>query len=257
MSEQKVQKTLKQTETQSFWLGVTSALAVIFALLLWGVIADKVSFGDGGSNTNVVKVDKNVQVDPTLPPAPQAAPAADADIVITEISDTDWVRGDKDAKISIVEFSDIDCPFCSRHHDTMNQLLEKYDGQVNWVYRHLPLPQLHPEARTKALAAECVGNLGGNDMFWEYMDGLFTSSAPDEITAEAKKLGLNMVAFQACVDEERYADKVDADMADAAASGGNGTPHNIVVIGDELTALKGAQPITEFSRLIDAALAQE
>lgn len=247
MSEQKQQKTLKQTETQSFWLGVTSALAVIFALLLWGVIANKISFGDGGGTTNVVKVDKEVQVDPTLPPA----------IVIAEVTEKDWVRGDKDAPITIVEFSDIDCPFCSRHHDTMTQLLEKYDGQVNWVFRHLPLPQLHPEARAKALAAECVGNLGGNEMFWQYMDGLFASSAPDELTAEAKKLGLNMVAFQACVDEERYADKVDADMADAQASGGNGTPHNIVVIGDELTAMKGAQPITEFSRLIDAALAQE
>lgn len=253
MSEQQGQKTLKQTETQSFWLGVTSALAVIFALLLWGVIAGSVTFGDSGSNT---KVAQDMAAEPTLPPAPAQEPS-DEDITVEEVSEKDWIRGSEDAKVTIIEFSDIDCPFCSRHHDTMNQLLEKYDGDVNWVYRHLPLPQLHPEARAKAIAAECVGNLGGNDLFWAYLDGLFASSAPDELTAEAKKLGLNMAAFQACVDEERYADKVDADMADATAAGGNGTPHNIVVIDGEVTALRGAQPITEFSRVIDAALAAE
>jgi protein-disulfide isomerase len=83
--------------------------------------------------------------------------------------DKDWRRGDKNAKISIVEFSDIDCPFCTRHHDTMVQLMEKYDGKINWVYRHFPLTSLHPDAFKKAEAAECVGELGGNDKFWQYL----------------------------------------------------------------------------------------
>ncbi|MBT4516971.1 MAG: thioredoxin domain-containing protein [Candidatus Komeilibacteria bacterium] len=86
--------------------------------------------------------------------------------------DIDWLRGDKDAKITIVEFSDIDCPFCKRFHTTMKQIITDYDGQVNWVYRHFPLTNLHPDATKKAEAAECAGDVGGSDKFWQFVDAL-------------------------------------------------------------------------------------
>lgn len=72
------------------------------------------------------------------------------------VSDQDHLRGEKNAKITIVEYSDFDCPFCYRFHATMQQVLEEYKGQVNWVYRDFPLPQLHPNAPKLAEAAECI-----------------------------------------------------------------------------------------------------
>ena len=86
--------------------------------------------------------------------------------------DTDWLRGAEDAKITIVEFSDIDCPFCKRFHTTMKQVMTDYDGQVNWVYRHFPLTSLHPDAAKKAAAAECAGNIAGSEKFWQFVDSL-------------------------------------------------------------------------------------
>lgn len=89
--------------------------------------------------------------------------------------EVDWVRGNPDADVVLIEFSDIDCPYCGRHHDTMRQLMNEYGDDVAWVYRHFPLEQLHPDAFHKAEAAECAGELGGNEIFWQYLDELFAS----------------------------------------------------------------------------------
>lgn len=89
--------------------------------------------------------------------------------------DNDWVRGNPDAQLQVIEFSDIDCPYCQRHHDTMNQLMNTYGDKMAWVYRHFPLTQLHPDAFHKAEAAECVGALSDNETYWEYLDKLFAS----------------------------------------------------------------------------------
>ncbi len=95
----------------------------------------------------------------------------DPTISIEPVSDEDWVLGNKNADISIIEFSDLDCPFCKRFHVTMHQVIDSYNN-VNWVFRHFPLPQLHPDATNKAKVAECVGDIGGNDKFWKFVDVL-------------------------------------------------------------------------------------
>ena len=95
------------------------------------------------------------------------------EISVREVSSEDHILGNPDAPVKIVEYSDIDCPFCSRFHVTMHEVVEAYDGQVAWVYRHLPLAQLHPLASAKAEATECVAELGGNDAFWAFLDTLF------------------------------------------------------------------------------------
>ncbi len=101
--------------------------------------------------------------------AGEAQEGNDPSIDIQGIGDNDWVLGDKDAEITIIEFSDLDCPYCKRFHGTMHQVINEYDN-VNWVYRHFPLPSLHPDATRKAEASECAGDLGGNDKFWEFID---------------------------------------------------------------------------------------
>jgi protein-disulfide isomerase len=90
------------------------------------------------------------------------------------VTAADHIRGDINAPVKIVEFSDIDCPFCKRFHSTMQEVMKTYgdSGKVAWVYRHFPLTQLHPDAANKAEASECVAELGGNDKFWAFVDGL-------------------------------------------------------------------------------------
>jgi protein-disulfide isomerase len=106
--------------------------------------------------------------------AGESPESADPNIQITPLDkENDWIRGNADGKVSIIEFSDIDCPYCARHHDTMKQLMTEYGDQISWVYRHFPLTQLHPDAFHKAEAAECAGELGGNEIFWQYLDILF------------------------------------------------------------------------------------
>ena len=95
----------------------------------------------------------------------------DPNLNIEGIKDGDRVLGDKDAPITIVEYSDLDCPYCKRFHGTMHQVIDNYDN-VNWVFRHFPLPQLHPDATNKAKTAECVGDVAGEDKFWAFVDSL-------------------------------------------------------------------------------------
>jgi len=100
--------------------------------------------------------------------------AVDLDIPSITI-EGDHTNGNADARIQIVEYSDFDCPFCGRFHETMNQVMAKYgeSGDVAWTYRHFPLEQIHPQAKAKAVASECVADLGGNDKFWEFSNIMF------------------------------------------------------------------------------------
>ena len=103
--------------------------------------------------------------------SPAAGPEDTTDQV-AEITEDDHIKGPIDAPIKIVEYSDFDCPFCGRFHDSMNQVVEQNDDVV-WAYRHFPLDQLHPNARTIAQISECIAMMEGNDAFWAFTDGYF------------------------------------------------------------------------------------
>lgn len=91
------------------------------------------------------------------------------------VDENDHIRGDENAQVTIIEYSDYDCPFCSRFHETMKQVVDEYDGQVRWVYRHFPLPQLHPNATAVAEASECVAAQEGEDAYWAFSDKYFAT----------------------------------------------------------------------------------
>ena len=92
------------------------------------------------------------------------------------VTGEDHIRGSIDAEVVLVEFSDLDCPFCKQLHPTLKRLVDEYDGRVAWVYRHYPLEQLHPNAPLLAEASECVAQIKGNDAFWEFIDRYFALS---------------------------------------------------------------------------------
>lgn len=97
------------------------------------------------------------------------------DLAVKPVSEEDHIRGSSTAKVTVVEYSDFECPYCQQFHQTMKQILEAYeDDQVAWVFRHMPIQQLHPQAPRLARASECVADIGGEDAFWTFADELFS-----------------------------------------------------------------------------------
>jgi protein-disulfide isomerase len=160
-------------------------------------------------------------------------------------------RGPDDAPITIVEFSDFQCPFCRRAVPTLHEVMEKYPGKVRIVYRNLPLGS-HGRARPAAEAALCAGEQG---QFWAYHDLLFQNQRQledEDLARYAGEVGIDTDKFKACVDEKRFDSRVNADMEAARAAGVTGTPAFFV----NGIMLSGAKPAGDFYRVIDAELAR-
>lgn len=108
------------------------------------------------------------------PESDDADAATSDDIAINPVDEDDHVRGDIEAEIVLVEYSDFLCPFCAQFHETMKQIVDTYDDdQFAWVYRQFPIPQLHPEAPRYSQASECIADIEGNDAFWDFADAVF------------------------------------------------------------------------------------
>ncbi|KND47148.1 MAG: Periplasmic thiol:disulfide interchange protein DsbA [Parcubacteria bacterium C7867-004] len=176
----------------------------------------------------------------------------------------DHIRGNPDAPVKIVAYSDTECPFCKRFHDTMMEVMATYgaEGKVAWVYRHFPLDQLHQSARAEAVATECAAEQGGDEVFWKYVDRMMEITPsndgldPSELPKIAAFVGLDVTAFNACVSSDKYAKKIQDDIDNAVETGGRGTPWSIIVGADgKQYPLSGAQPITAINKLVDVALA--
>lgn len=150
------------------------------------------------------------------------------------LKSTDHVLGDLNSRLIIFEYSDLDCPFCSRFHPTMKQVQSEYSGQLAWVYRHFPLDNLHPQARTESTASECVAKLAGNDAFWRFLDDAFayTSSSVSDplptLTGFAMSAGVNREAFLNCMNDKEIAGIIKADEDLAQKSGAQGTPYSVI-----------------------------
>ncbi len=100
-----------------------------------------------------------------------------ADRTVAPVTEDDWTRGNDNARITVIEYSDIDCPYCKKFHASITNMLSDYSDDVQWVFRHMPIDTLHPNARAKAEAAECVGRAGGAEKFWSYIDTIFTQDS--------------------------------------------------------------------------------
>jgi len=166
----------------------------------------------------------------------------------------DHVRGDFEAPVTIVEYSDYQCPFCSRFHPTIKQILADYPGQVRWVYKHFPLDQIHAQARPAAEASECVFEQKGNDGFWQFTDGLFENQSRlgNSLYKElAGQIGVNADQFTNCVSSRKYKDKVESDYQEGIKAGVRGTPGSFV----NGQSIPGAVPYSTLKAAVDQALA--
>lgn len=167
----------------------------------------------------------------------------------------DHIRGNKDAKISLIEYSDFECPFCKKFHPMAEQIMAMYGNDINWVYRHYPLGFHDPLATKEAEASECVSELGGNDKFWEYADLIYerTTSNGDGLTMDnlltmAGEVGINSDAFKNCMDSGKYLGKVQRDTAEGASAGVEGTPGNILLNNEtgEAILIEGAMDVNKY-----------
>lgn len=197
-----------------------------------------------------------------LAASPAQAPISN-EIKVNPISKTDHILGNPKADIFVIEYSDLECPFCKKFHETMKRVVEEYSagGRVAWVYRHFPLDTIHPTARKEAEASECAAELGGKAKFWEFVDGLFEitqSRGTIELALLsniAEDIGLSRSAFEKCLASGKHANRVEKDTQDALKAGGNGTPYSVLLTKDgKTTSIPGAVPFESIKSTIDELL---
>ncbi len=194
----------------------------------------------------------------------------------TDVSSIDHIRGSKDAKVVIIEYSDTECPFCKIYHETLKKVYADFekDGDVAWVYRHFPISYgdnpLHKKAAKEAEATECAAELGGNDMFWKYTDRLYEKTEsndsldPAQLPIIAGEVGLDKAKFTTCLDSGKYADKVKEAYDEALKAGARGTPYTVIRYKNEFIPLLDAQgnglgalPYEALKQVINRLLTQE
>jgi protein-disulfide isomerase len=167
-----------------------------------------------------------------------------------EVAATGPAKGPESAPVTIVEFSDFECPFCKRIYPTLNQVMDEYDGRVRLVFRQFPLLALHPNAQKAAEASLCADEQGH---FWELHDAIFEGSGGlgvASLKARAAEIGLDEDAFGTCLDSGRFAEQVAADVTAGRALGVSGTPA-LFINGRYLS---GAQPYDVIARVIEDEL---
>lgn len=221
----------------------TIPLAIIVA---GGLVAAAIYFGAGSSNPTPIANNTDTQA---------------VDINLVSVTEKDHIIGDKNAELVIVEYSDTECPFCKTFHKTMKEVVQNYDGKVAWVYRHFPIAQLHSKASKEAEATECAAELGGNQVFWKYLDKIFettnsnNSLDPNELPKIATAIGLDGNAFNACLSSSRYAELVKKSVEEAIKAGALGTPYSVIVTRDgQKILINGAEPLTMVKTKIDGLL---
>ncbi|RMF54619.1 DsbA family protein [Candidatus Woesearchaeota archaeon] len=229
----------------SIWKGVSAVLAVLLIISIYTG-----GFGRGSNKAEDVKSAKQAQPPPAAQPE-QPAPKQQV-VDMESLMDDDPVKGDKNAPVTIVEWSDFQCPFCGRFYSqTLGKIYKEYiqTGKVKLVYRDFPL-SFHQNAQKAAEAAECADEQG---KFWEMHDMLFEKGVDGGVPtfkSYAADLGLDSEKFDSCLDSGKMAAEVQKDMRDGAAAGITGTP-GFVVNGK---IVKGAQPFEAFKAIIDAEL---
>lgn len=223
-------------------------LSIPISVIIAGlIIAGAVIVNGSGKNGQIAQI----QGSPANS-GPSSLPTGQPSTTQTfEITKDNHIRGDFSAPITLVEFSDFECPFCARHYPTLTKIFDDYKGKVRLVYKHFPL-SIHPNSQKAAEASECADEQG---KFWEYHDKLFENLAASGYSVAnfkqwAKDLGLNSGKFDECLDSGKFAQKVKDNFQEGSGKGVNGTPATF--INGQLVS--GALPYESFKQIIDSLL---
>lgn len=230
-----------------------SKLFLPISILLTGVlISGAILYTRSNFSRSTANTGANIQQ--AIGDAPRIAEAVNVS------ADDDAVLGNPDAPVTIIEFSDFQCPFCRKfYNETLPQIKKDYllTGKAKLVYRDFPLVQIHPGATPAAESAECAKEQG---KFWEMHDVIFEEQekqgsgtvqfTADDVKKWAAKIGLNTSKFNQCLDSGKYKQEVEKDLADGSAAGVTGTP--AVFVNGRL--IVGAQPFAAFKTIIDEEL---
>lgn len=241
---------MKRKET--YILVAVSALSVIALLFsVYAAFGDAIfERGEGKKGDDAFKTDVYKVID-TYIAEKSGQPTGPVDVK-TEGAAT---KGEAKAPVTIVEFSDFQCPFCGRYStQTYPQIIKDYvdSGKVKYVFRHFPLP-MHADAKAAANAAECVREQGGDKMFFEFHDVLFTNQSDlsvAKLKEYASKFSIDQQKFGACVDGNQFATQIEKDFTEGGQYGVQGTPMFFI----NGTPISGAQPYENFKKVIDEAL---
>ncbi|MBI1974717.1 MAG: thioredoxin domain-containing protein [Candidatus Zambryskibacteria bacterium] len=187
--------------------------------------------------------------------------AVNTNIDLVPVSEADHIIGSPDAPVVIVEYSDTECPFCKSFHFTMKDIMSTYGNKVAWVYRHFPIVSLHLKAPKESEATECAAELGGDQTFWNYINKIFETTNsndsldPQELPKIAGAIGLDVSAFNTCLESGKYKDMVTQSVEEAVKAGARGTPYSIIIAKDGTkTVINGAEPIDMVKSKINALL---
>jgi len=171
------------------------------------------------------------------------------------------ILGEESAKITIVEYTDTECPFCKNFHTTMKEIMKEYKGQVAWEYKHYPIAQLHPKAFHESEALECAWEQKNNIGFWKYVDEIYTRTESNnkldvaELPKIAQAIGLDVALFNTCLNNGTFVNKIEADITAAQTIKIQGTPTSLLVVdGKVVDVLEGALPIEMVKEKIDKIL---
>lgn len=231
------------------------------AVLLGAVVIGAFFLGSLWTKVQVLEKSGNAVNPPEVANAP-SAPTPQAAAVAPKIDKNDHIRGNKNARIALVEYSDLECPYCKTFHPTAQKVVDEYNGKVMWVYRHYPL-SFHANAQKEAEASECVYDQGGDDAFWKFIDAIYarttangTGFALDKLAPLAAEMGVSEAKFTECLDSGKFAQKVKDQMTQGTKEGVTGTPGNILL--DTKTgktqAIPGAVPFEQIKPVLDEML---
>ncbi|MEO5635411.1 MAG: DsbA family protein [Candidatus Paceibacterota bacterium] len=231
---------------------VSDSKIIAGAIVLAGVLIAGAILLKGNTTTPPINNGSTVKNDTDL-----------AEVKVTPISENDHILGNKNAKIVIIEYSDLECPFCKVFHNTMHRVVNDSKGNIVWVYRHYPIIGLHPKAFHEAEATECAWEQGGNDAFWKYTDRLFEITPSNngldatDLPKIAQYIGLNVASFNTCLDGGKFKNKVQASIDDGVSAGMNqpgvGTPHSFILVnGKVVDRIPGAQPYEAVMQMLSA-----
>ena len=165
------------------------------------------------------------------------------------IDEKDYIKGNPNAPIMLIEYSDYECPTCNEFYPTLKKVLNEFGatGKVAWIYRQYPIVNLYPNSAKLSETALCVGEVGGNTAFWKFTDSIFQERQPDSLTDMSKleslvtNSGVDKDYFESCIRNGRHKKPLEKNITVATEAGVIGLPHTFVVVGNQVESFTGAE----------------